>query len=377
MTILPGRMVLERVPQIKFYDGPSRCPEDICLPSVLRAITEYLGDPDYGCNKCRTKSPACQIACAYAYFVGVTGAAFHISWKEGWSFDNQAPVCLDADAAVMEKHAFHAIGYSFEMLLPGQREQFLPRIAESLQRGMPVISYGVFGPPEAGLITGYDNDGETILGWDFFQTLQPAMETEATGYYRKRNWAQDTQSVLIIGDKGPRPPLKETYRAALEFALKIIHAPEAKPGDPERFQDRRNGLTAYDAWADHLMRDEDFQGDEAVLRERFEIHNQMVGMVAEARWYGSQFLVAMTEHTDSHVHRDAIEPILNAAALYAGDHALMWKLWDLAGGLGSPEAWKYFADPAIRRRMVPLIKEAQNRDQAAADNLERAVRCWH
>jgi len=53
----PDRLVLENVPRVNFYEGGPRCPEDICLPSVLRAITKYLGDPDYGCNKCRARNP--------------------------------------------------------------------------------------------------------------------------------------------------------------------------------------------------------------------------------------------------------------------------------------------------------------------------------
>lgn len=379
MANLPIRLVLENVPQVKFYDGGPRCPEDICLPAVLRAIAEYLGDPDYGCNKCRAKHPNCTIACSYAFFVGVTGAAFYISWKEGWHGDNQTPFYLDADAAAMEKHAFKAMGYSFEWLMPDQREQFVPHIAKSLQRGMPVISYGIIGPPETGLITGYDDHGETILGWNFFQSFDPRIETEPSGYYRKRDWAQDAQSLLIIGEKGSRPPLKETYRSALEFALKVVHTPMVRPepNSPEQYQHRHNGLAAYDAWIAHLLQDENFTvEDEATLRQHFEVHDQMVGMVAEARWYGSQFLVGMTEHVDTHVHRDAVEDILHAAALYAGDHELMWQLWNLAGGIGNPEGWKRFADPAVRRQMVPIIHQARDKDARAAEHIERALDRW-
>ncbi|MFZ6028325.1 MAG: hypothetical protein ACOYYS_11475 [Chloroflexota bacterium] len=376
----PARLVLENVPQVKFYDGGSRCPEDICLPSVLRAITEYTDDPDYGCNKCRAKNPNCQVSCSYAFFVGVTGAAFYISWKDGWHEDNQAHFYLDADAGAMERNAFKAMGYSFEWLMPEQREQFVPRIAASLQRGMPVICHGIIGPPEAGLITGYDDDGETILGWSFFQNFEPGIETEAPGYYRKKDWAKDVQSILIVGEKGPRPPLKETYRAALEFALKVIRTPMVRPeaDAPEWYRHRHNGLAAYDAWIAHLLDDKNFPaGDETALRRHFEVHDHMVGMVAEARWYGSQFLVGMTEQTDVHVHRDAIEPLLHAAALYAGDHELMWKLWDLAGGIGNAEGWKLFTDPAVRRQMVPLLQETQRKDRAAAEYLEIALSHWH
>jgi hypothetical protein len=184
---LTDRMVLENVPRVNFYEGGPRCPEDICLPSVLRAIMEYLDDPDYGCNKCPSRTPNCKVPCSYSFFVGVTGAGFFLSWKDGWHGDNTAAFYLDADATAMEKRSFKALGYSFEWLIPDQRDQFISPIADSLQRGMPVISYGIIGPPEAGLITGYDEGGEVILGWNFFQNFEPGIEKEPSGYYRKRD----------------------------------------------------------------------------------------------------------------------------------------------------------------------------------------------
>ncbi len=50
---------------------------------------------------------------------------------------------------------------------------------------------------------------------------------------------------------------------------------------PDWYRGRANGLAAYDAWAAHLLRDEDFPEDEAVLRQRHDIHNCAVGTVAK------------------------------------------------------------------------------------------------
>jgi hypothetical protein len=371
-----SRMVLENVPRVNFFDGGPRCPEDICLPSVLRSITEFLNDPDYGCNRCPSRTPNCKVPCSYSFFVGVTGAAFFLSWKDGWHGDNLAPFYLDADAAAMETHAFQALGYSFEWLMPDQQDQFVPRIVDSLHRGMPVISYGIIGPPEAGLITGYDEGGDVILGWNFFQNIDPGIEKDPSGYYRKSVWKKDVLSLLIIGEKKMRPSLKETYRAALGFGLKVTRTPMVRPAPdaPEWYQHRHNGLAAYTAWAEHLQKDDDFPaGDEAVLQQRHQVHNDAVGAAAEARWYNSQFLIGMTLGGDELIHRGAIEDLYHAAALYAGEHGLMWELWDLAGGISNPEAWKQFADPAVRRKMVPIILEAQRKDVEAIDHLERVL----
>ncbi|MBN1401705.1 MAG: hypothetical protein JXA74_12755 [Anaerolineae bacterium] len=382
-TLAHPRLVLEGVPKIGFYSGGPRCPEDIALPSVLRALTEYLGDADYGCRHCRGLAPNCKVDCAYAFFVGVTGAGFFLSWKEGWHGDNPAAFYLDADPEAMEKRAFSAMGCSYRILDVAEfrDDEALARreIAESLARGMPVIEYGVIGPPEAGLIAGYDEGGDVLIGWSFFQDMPEfaaRIETEPSGYYRKRDWLDGLQAILIVGERGPRPPFKETYRQALEFGLQVTRSPMVRPEPdaPEWYRERHNGLAAYTAWAEHILRDDAFSpGDAEALRAHHRVHDDAIGTVAEARWYTSQFLLGMANQVDGEMHRDAIENLLHAAALYAGEHELMWRVWDLAGGIGNPQAFRRMADRQTRWEMAQIILASRDKDARAADHLERAL----
>jgi hypothetical protein len=182
----------------------------------------------------------------------------------------------------------------------------------------------------------------------------------------------NSDALLVIGEKQEKPPLGETYREALKWALKVVRTPMVKPDPqaPEWYKDRHNGLAAYEAWAEHLLRDDDFPADnEAVLREHHAVHNDGVGMVADGRWYGSQLLIQMIEH----VPYTMTEELLRAAACCAGEHDLMWKVWDLVGGNGYPEAHLKLADPAIRRQIVPLILQARDKDAEAADHIARAL----
>ena len=141
---------------------------------------------------------------------------------------------------------------------------------------------------------------------------------------------------------------------------------------PKTFGDRATGLLAYTAWADHLLRDGDFPDDDAVLRQRYDVHNNVVGLVAEARWYGALFLSEAGANPPAQNYRMS-EDLLHASACYAAEHALMWRLWDLAGGIGNPEAYKRFADPAVRRAMAPVILEAREKDARAADHIGAAL----
>ncbi len=385
MTTFPTRLVLEGVPRIHFYDGGARCPEDIILPSVMRALMEYFNEETLGCRVCRGIQPACRVPCSYAFFVGVTGAASFLSWKKGWEGDNVALFYMSADPAAPSRRAFEAAGYTYEVVekrTGSERELFCQRLFESLQKGYPVCADGVIGPPETCLITGYDEGGEVLIGWNFFQQFpefNAGVTFEPPGYFRKRNWFEDTHDFLILTGKRQPPPLKEIYRSALEWMLTVARTPVVRPEPdaPEWYQQRANGLAAYDAWADQLLQDDDFpDGETAILQQRHQVHDNVVGTVAEARWYGSQFLTGMTIGGDDIVHRNALEDLYHAAALYAGDHALMWDLWALAGGNGSPEGWKLFADPAVRRQMIPIIQKARDNDARAADHLERVLARW-
>jgi hypothetical protein len=296
MSDFPIRNVLKGVPRVHFYEGGPRCPEDIILPSVMRALMEYFGDDELGCRTCRAVPPGCKVNCSYSFFVGMTGAVSFLSWKEGWEGDNMALFYMNADPASPDRCAFHAAGYAWEYVenIPGQDNEaiFRRRIMESIQQGRPVVGYGVVGPPEPCIIAGYDEGGEVLIGSSFFQDIpwlnagvefEPAPDPKDGNYFRKRDWLKDTQCLLVIGEKQARPPLSDLYREALEWMLTVSRVAMVRPeaDAPEWYRGRANGLAAYDAWAAQLLHDEDFSEDEAVLRQRHNVHNGAVGTVAE------------------------------------------------------------------------------------------------
>jgi hypothetical protein len=51
----------------------------------------------------------------------------------------------------------------------------------------------------------------------------------------------------------------------------------------------------------------------------------------------------------------------------------MWRAWDLAGGNGNPDAWRHFARPEVRSRIVDVLREAHRQDEMAAGHIELAL----
>jgi len=301
--------------------------------------------------------------------MGTSGAAFRLLWKPGWHPDNVDVLVMAEDANEPFRRAFEAVGYAHEMV--GKEEgrddevYFRQRIVESIrEKGRPVIGFGVIGPPEVCIITGYDEGGDVLIGWNYFQGspgFSAGVEFEPSGYFRKRGWFEDTQGLILIGEREERPPLGDVYREALRWAVEIARTPMV--------HDRHNGLAAYAAWADALVRDDDFAtGDMAVLRERHMVHDDVVGTVAEGRWYGALFLMRIAEHVPA-----MASELLAAASCYAAEHDLMWEIWNLAGFMRSDAVVAKFAEPGVRRQIVPIILQAREKDAEAAEHIERAL----
>ncbi|MBE0698617.1 MAG: hypothetical protein IH586_16995 [Anaerolineaceae bacterium] len=367
-----SKVVLQGVPRVHFYAGGPRCPEDICSASVIRAVMEYLGE-NIGCDHCQSKGRSWGLRCSYAYFMGVMGSAWQVAWVPGWNEASFTPEYLPGSKEDPYRRALEAVGYAVEFVNPEAGEDvFRAKIVENIRdKGRPVIAFGIVGPPEPVIITGYDEDGDLLLGWSFFQDFPPFNEgleyeintTGQPGYFRKRDWFKDAGGLVLIGEHGEMPDQEKIFEQSLRIGLDIMRTTQVK-GAPA-------GTAGYDAWAEHLMHDEDFVGKtETELRHLHDAHNMGVGQIAEYRWYGSVWLV----NTYAKAHYNLAEDLLKAAGCFAAEHALMWQLWNLAGGNGNPDAWQKFTDPEVRRQMIPIILESRDKYAEGAAYIAQALK---
>jgi hypothetical protein len=360
------RFLLEGVPRVHFYDGRELSPEDIPFPNCLAATVRYLGE-DYPWILNQQHDRTFRDNYANIYILAHSGMAFGLLWREGWHMDN-ADHMMVADPAEVIRRAFTAVGVTYEIIhkaeTPAGEARYRQVIKESLHAGKPVLGFGVIGPPECCLITGYDENGDVLLGWNFFQGLAPwnaGVEFEPTGEFRKQNWFPDTWSLITIGERTKKPELHTLNQDTLRWALRIARTPKVF--------DRHSGHAAYTAWANQLSNDQAFlAAGEARLHEMHDAHHNVVGVLAECRWWAAQWL--------RHIAQD--EPamathLLAAADSFVNEHDLMWKVWGAVGGNGHPEAWRAFAQPAVRKEIITLIRQAQAENIRAAAEIDLAL----
>jgi hypothetical protein len=320
----------------------------------------------------------------YEYIMGVSGAAFRLLWHpQEWDGGNVDLLVMAEDPLEPHRRAFEAVGHIYDFLANPEyqqapdiigsldhfagRETFVRHVVSSIcDKRRPVLALGVIGPPECSIITGYDEDGEVLIGWSFFQGMaefDPVGDKEPSGYFRKRNWRPETAGLFVIGDKVKPPPQKDIYRKALARAVEVARISKVRP--------RAGGFEAYTAWARALQQDAGAFATEDMDRLIWlcAVHNDAMTMVAEGRWYASLFLANIAREEPK-----MAAALYQAAACYAAEHDLMWKIWDLLGGAGVSEVQaRNLARIGIRHAIVPLILQARDKDREAAGHIEDAL----
>lgn len=367
--------VLENVPKVSFYAGGGP-PEDDPFPSCLRSFLQfYEPDSDLKGEQIDQKDAWHDV---HNLVMGTSGAAFRL----GWHVTDPSTSMMDMALTVPDpvegwRRSFEAIGYDCEILLKNDfakrlgidqkndptEADFRKRIIASIRdKRRPVLSFGAIDAPECGMITGYDQGGDTLIGWDYFQNEKT--ETEPFGYYRKSDWFKSIQGIIVIGEKRKRPPLRAVYIEALQRALPIMRTPHVRGF--------ATGQAAYTTWAESLFRDADFDTkDMAKVRSLHGLTSGNGGTLAEARAWGAPFL-----NNAAKALPEAADELNAAAGCFSAEHDLVWAVWEFMKADGKDDNdQKRFADSGTRHhRIAPLIYQMRDHDARAAKHIEEALR---
>ncbi len=371
---VPARLVLEGVPRVGFYPKQSvSAPEDHCLTACIRSCLEYLGD-DLGESWLMRHSEDWHAL--HIFLMGASGNAFSFSWRPGSWGDQTAWTWefIGEDPLEPIHRAFEAAGYGCEILLrakhaaslglPGGVDDeavYRERIVESLRADRPAIALGLHGPPAPCVIAGYDDGGETLLGWSFHQDEAEGLETEEPGYFRKPAWFADLQGLILLGDPRERAPRAAVYRDALANALRKLRTTSVR-GVPAAQE-------AYAAWRGDLADEGILLALGSALREKvLESHDGAGGHIAEARAWGHIFLLAAAE-----VLSEARSELSEASCRFEAIHDLVWRLWQTLphGDLQARVA--RIARPEVREDLRRIVAYFRLQDARAAAHIERAL----
>ncbi len=197
------RNVLAGIPKIGYIQREDGSWEMAPFASSIRSALAYMGE---------------QIT--YDEVMAYSGAAFRMVWNTiEWDGGNSDVAHSNGDPLEPFRRVFDTAGY--EVSFYGREENRGSRhfgyfhdylnfeamrdaILASINRNVPPIALGVIGPPECCVIAGYDESGDVLVGWNYWQG-DPGWESdpdkEESGYFRKRSWYEKTEGLVLIGQK--------------------------------------------------------------------------------------------------------------------------------------------------------------------------------
>jgi hypothetical protein len=293
----------------------------------------------------------------FDFIAATSGAAFRRFWEK----DDGGNVDLMYLGEEPIRRLFRALNRDVTIVPGKDRDAMLRAIKESIGKGRPVVAFGIIGPPEAGLITGYDRGGDVLMGWSYFQDGSKPGYYQQSDWHARGKWAGD-MGCVIIGDRKrwPDPSKRETLLETLKWAIDLSRTP-ARP----EVRGHLAGLAAYDAWADGLEVDADYpKDDDGILATRVMVHGDQCCMLDDRRG-AVGFLRQMAKEAPA-----AKADLLAAADLY--EQAVGAKTWPWGHEMG-PAAQAGLADPQTRRTIAAEVRKARDAEAKAVELLEKAV----
>ncbi len=363
--------------------GPPR-PEEIMTTSRI----EKTGDSCvlYGVQKVQYKPgectpfPASLRSCLnymgqdirYHHLMAATGAAFRLRWNaSAWDPGNVDIMNVFADPEEAFVRGFRAAGRSFSILrrtADSTKEEFASFIRAEIDAGRPVIALGIIGPPEACIVTGYRAGGDVLLGWNFFQDFPEfggGGAADESGYFLTDGWWENpsTRMLMSIGEECAEPP---ALAGLLETAIEVLGTETVtKAGGCSHF----GGQAAYRALAAALSDDANFPGGMPLpaLFERLMCVDDALMMIGEARAAGAAWMEEVAASLDGSGKAAPASLARKAAESLARERGV-------ADEIEAMPEWREpgekralaLASPAVRKKIVALVRKAAEFDQAAA-----------
>jgi hypothetical protein len=314
----------------------------------------------------------------YAYIMAITGAAFRLRWNTiGWDGGNVDIMNIYEDRYEAFRRAFAGAGRSFRLLTRegSNKEEFIRFVKAELEEGRPVIAFGIIGPPEACLVTGYRDEGNTLLGWNCFQDNQEFAKNvtqDESGYFVTDGWWENECTVALIA-VGERQEALASHKAILENAVRVLTREKIAFYDQENklLAEYAGGQLAYDYWARCIGDDKEFPKGAIlpILYERLVCQNDALVMLGEGRYYAAAYL--------EQVARDIpeVEKECNHAAGFLRRAAELGpKMSQVIGGyIQDEECIICFAKADTRRELVALILKAKGLEAEATKVIREIV----
>lgn len=331
----------------KLYENPA---ENYMFPSCMRSVMDVLIEKN---------------EMDFLFFAGVTGDLFSQLWLEPkWQYnDSYSNVCKDTQLPI--KAAFDACGYSYEYFykddITRMKRECTQKIVDSIDKGLPVLTFGIVGPPICSIICGYDENGEVLIGWSQFtdelQEDSPMDLVTSENYFSKKNGLDRSEALIFLKRKEKMPDMAESMR------LSILNIPvwaSMAAGSNIYF-----GKNAFEKWAGSLLCDEYFENED-MLAGPMDTYGSCMVSVGTNMHYIQEYLNRALEYCPD--MKNIIEKLKQ---VYDRENDALQKIVEFQGGYFFDANRKALLDKDFRTELAELVREVGHYYYEAACVLSR------
>ncbi len=307
----------------------------------------------------------------YTQIMTASGAAFRQRFDAcGWNMGASDIRFIYREQRKPFELAFKSAGRSFRICQESDKSKakdaYLEIIKSELDCGRPLIALGVVGPPEACIVTGYQNGGRKLLGRSLFQGGGPFdenVEIHETGYFIRENWWENTEAVMSIGEEiGMLTPVKDILNNALMI---MTEENIAVCGGTQNFY---GGQAAYEKWA-KTVEDDSGYAEGANMIEAAVSHEEQESMLWEGRGKAAAYIGSLAE-----LYPALSREFTECAGLLKSASECVPKMQAARDGYGQDEkVLKKLRDRQVREQIAVFIREAAVYEKDACAVLEKII----
>jgi transcriptional regulator with XRE-family HTH domain len=224
----PHQKLLEGIPKISRWDPPPGCDMPYSMPAM---IAEALC-----CIEAYEKGGSVTMEALNERFrdlMHVMGVGYGFLWYEKRHLAEELWRINDLGDMAGRAMRYYGRDYLWLTGANASPEEMRRAVVWSVDRRHPVVMEQAGGIPEFSIVTGYEDNGNTLIGWTYCGEC--AAKTNGQGMFvNPARWGEDRDfHILVIGDSVP-----PTYsdRDSIEYALEVLDRKEPQDRaavDPE------------------------------------------------------------------------------------------------------------------------------------------------
>ena len=337
-------------------DGPHLVPHDMAFPSAMMSLKVLMGG-QHRTHALSAHGRSWRSDADYYQHLGLSGEGFRFLFDTAEYFrfqeeEGAQPLldCFAAEGIPVKAYAARPV-QGIEGTWRDEA-QLMDLVLGTLKSGYPALLLGRTGSDWTVLATGFENGGETLVGWTFVpgaDMSNKSFSPEDCQYIM--DWSKGVDAAaLITGAPGEVKDREVLFRRGLKRGQRFLTQSASHPhGEKTNF---------YDNWI-RTLEDDSFFKAPFTGRPRIDPD---IWDLAERRAFAAEFL----EEAGQVLHTDVMAPASKALHQI---HDLMWKINSLCEG---EDAHAKLRDPAVRREIVSILNACRDLDRKAADVIEQA-----